>query len=172
MINIIIGVLLILLIIILCTSHKIEGFFNSDAFNIKENILVTNTGQGFVAMPSFTPIAAGLTFSALIMLPGQDNPAQWSRIFDMGDVSQAPPNALLIGFNHPSNTVICHHSVSGTAKKMSSTTKLALNTLYHVVWTIDADGKQVLYINGQQEVTQTQATNLIAYPHFYLGKSN
>jgi hypothetical protein len=148
----------------------------TDSFNVYNNIVVASTGAtsgtGFQTMPSFTPSATGLTFSALIILTGPTMPVQWARIFDMGNLSQAPTRGFNIAFNSGGTLHWEYRASDSTLTQGNTTIQLALNIMYHVVWTIDTLGNHVLYINGQQAATMTKVISLDTYPYFYLGKSN
>ena len=156
--------------------NSIPTFDMTDSINVYNNIVVVSlgpsSGTGFQTMPSFTPSATGLTISALIMITGSTMPPQWARIIDMGNLRDAPTRGFLIAFQ-TDRTIICHYRASDqTITPMISTTQLTLNTMYHIVWTVDTLGNHVLYINGQQAATMTKVVSLDTYPYFYLGMSN
>jgi len=141
----------------------------SDSFNVKNNIVVTSSGLGAVTMPSFTLSSIGLTISALIICTGPAMPRQWAPIFDM--VNQQSTSTLYIAFNSD-GTLHFEYWVSESGwTAIDTTIQLALNTMYHIVWSIDTSGYHVVYINGVQAGTMIKVISIDTYRYFYLGKS-
>ena len=136
--DILVLVALIVIILMVLYLRQTEGFEvdPTGAFNIVKGVRVTSGGTGYEIMPSFTPKATGVTFSAWFVLTGSALPADWSRIFDMGVTTPSPATAIVLAIH--SGKLRCHHSVAGTDPvqlQFSGTTALALHTMYHVVWT-------------------------------------
>jgi len=173
--DILILVALIVIILMVLSLRQTDGFEASPtgAFNIVKGVRVTNGGTGYEIMPAFTPKATGITFSAWFVLTGSALPADWSRIFDMGTTTPSPTTAIVLAIH--GGKLRCHNSVVGTTPdyiQFSGTTALALHTMYHVAWTIDASGAHKLYLNGTVEGTGNKPFAIQAFPHFFLGKSN
>ena len=152
--------------------NSVPTINTSDSYNIRNNIIVTSAGTGFETMTSFTTPTTGLTFSILLILTGSTMPTQWARIFDIGDISQAPTRGFQLYFNSNRTIGIVYRSANTTVVQIDATIQLALNTMYHIVWTINTSGNHVLYINGQQAATMTLALTVYTHPYFYLGRSN
>jgi hypothetical protein len=165
--------LLLLTCIVVLYMRQTDGFEDgpAGAFNVVKGVRVTNAATGYEIMPPFLPKAAGLTFSSWFVLTGTSLPGQWSRLFDMATTTPTPPTATVLGFDSDGK-LHCYHAVSGAYIDFVSRTKLALHTLYHVAWTIDASGKHTLYLNGTVEGSGTKSLSIQTYPHFFLGKSN
>ena len=165
--------ILLLTCIAVLSIQQTDGFQDgpTGAFNIVKGVHVTTGGTGYQIMPPFTPKATGITFSSWFVLTGNALPGQWSRLFDMATTTPSPPTATLLAFDSDGK-LHCYHAVAGVAIDFVSRTKLALHTMYHVAWTIDASGKHTLYLNGIEEGTGTKVLSIQSFPHFFLGKSN
>jgi hypothetical protein len=175
-------VLLIVAILLALYLRQTDGFEvgPAGAFNIVKGVNVTSTATGYEIMPSYTPVASGLTFSSWVVLTGSALPVNESRIFDMAMTSPNPTTFMAMSIHD--KKIRCVHSVApatGTAVAgtdtitINGTTELVLHTFYHVAWTISASGEHKLYLNGTAEgTTATKALNLQAYPKFFLGRSN
>jgi hypothetical protein len=168
-------VVLIVIIVVILSLQQADGFQMgpTGAFNIVKGTRVTSGGTGYEIMPPFTPKATGLTFSTWIVLTGSALPGDWSRIFDMGVTTPSPTTAIVLAIH--GGKLRCYHSVVGTTPdhiNFGGATALALHTMYHVAWTIDASGKHTLYLNGTVDGTGNKVLALQTFPHFFLGKSN
>lgn len=177
-------VLLIVAILLALYLRQTDGFEvgPAGAFNIVKGVNVTSTATGYEIMPSYTPVATGLTFSSWVVFTGSDTvlPGNESRIFDMAMTSPNPTTFMAMSIHD--KKIRCVHSVApatGTAVAgtdtitINGTTELVNHTMYHVAWTISASGEHKLYLNGTAEgTTATKALNLQAYPKFFLGRSN
>jgi hypothetical protein len=157
--------------------NSVPSFDTTDSYNVRNSVVVTSAGAGFVTMPSLTTSATTpLTFSILLIYTGSSKPAQWSRILDIGNTTSAsgPTRNFDISYNiNNGGTLRFEYRASDdTLTYIDSSIQLGLNTMYHVVWTINTSGSHVMYINGTQVCTMTKAITAFTYPNFYLGKSN
>jgi hypothetical protein len=167
--------LLLLICIVVHLIKQADGFEDgpTGAFNIVKGTRVTSGGTGYEMMPPFTPKATGLTFSAWFVLTGSAIPNDWSRIVDMGLTTPSPTTAIVLAIH--GGKLRCYQSVAGTAPdhiNFGGNTALALHTMYHVAWTIDASGQHTLYLNGTVDGSGNKVLTLQSFPHFFLGKSN
>ena len=176
-------VLLIVIILVVLYVRQTDGFEVGPvgAFHIVKDVNVTSGGTGYEMMPSYTPAATGLTYSAWFVLTGSDTalPGEDSCIFDMARTTPNPTTYMTMTFNN--KKINCVHSVApatGAASAsdkvtITGTTELVAHRMYHVAWTISGAGEQKLYLNGTAEGnTVTKVLNLQAYPFFFLGKRN
>lgn len=165
--------LLVLICIVVLSIKRADGFEDgpAGAFNIVKGVHVTSAATGYEIMPPFLPKATGLTFSSWFVLTGTSLPGQWSRLFDMATTTPSPPTATVLAFNSDGR-LHCYHAIAGIAIDFVSRSALALHTMYHVAWTIDASGQHKLYINGTLEGSGTKPLSTQTYPYFFLGKSN
>jgi hypothetical protein len=153
--------------------NSIPSIDTSDSFNVRNNIVVTSAGTGFVTMPSFTPSSTALTFSALFICTGSTMPSTWARVFDIGNTTGGGASrGFLLAFHNSNVLWADYRQADGTITSMSTSIQLRLNTMYHVAWTISSSGSHVLYINGQQAATMTKVITFDTLPHFFLGRSN
>jgi hypothetical protein len=145
-----------------------------DAFNVTKNVTVTNSGTGFVTLPSFRPVSQGVTFSAWFTLT--DPITQFSRIFDFGDVfrNPSPQNSLHVYFNTNGQITCGITTTAPTTSTASLTSSLScsIGTLYHFVWTITGSNSHIMYINGGQQAILTSSIGIITYLYNYIGRSN
>jgi hypothetical protein len=167
--------LLLLICIVVFLIKQADGFEDgpTGAFNIVKGTRVTSGGTGYEMMPPFTPKATGVTFSSWFVLTGSAIPNDWSRIFDMALTTPSPTTAIVLAIH--GGKLRCYQSVAGTVPdhiNFGGNTALALHTMYHVAWTINASGQHTLYLNGTVDGTGNKVLTLQSFPHFFLGKSN
>ncbi len=141
-----------------------------DAFNVTKNLTITSAGTGWAQLPAFTPVSQGVTISCWFTL--QSTPANYCRIFDAGATTGGGVTNYIEMHLMPNGIIVIQHVISNTVYYAMSSALYSLNTLNHVVWTIDGSGNNVLYFNNVSTVTLSRTLANQTYPYVYIGKSN